>query len=272
MSSTMIETVSAPPRGTQLRYALFDFDGTLSLLRQGWQTVMAPLMIETLSACPNAEPAANLQHTVNDYIAASTGIQTIHQMIWLAGAVAQRGGSAATPEAYKAIYQERLLAHITARLEAVENGHEPAERYLLPGARSALATLRAAGLTCYLASGTDVDDVRREARLLGVADAFVAIHGAIADWRNYSKARVIADILRSHQVAPLSLVTFGDGYVEIENTRSAGGIAVGVASDEAHPGQLDPWKRERLIAAGAHYIVADLRPIDELLRRIAAGV
>jgi phosphoglycolate phosphatase len=104
-----------------------------------------------------------------------------------------------------------------------------------------------------------------------VADAFAAIHGALADWRSYSKARVIADILDTHQVPPTALITFGDGYVEIENTRAAGGIAVGVASDEACPGRLDAWKRERLIAAGAHYVIADLRPVGELLRRIAVG-
>ncbi len=271
MPSTLIETVAPAPAGAHLRYALFDFDGTLSLLRQGWQAVMAPLMVETLSACPAVEPAAELSRVVDDYIAASTGIQTIFQMMWLVEAVAARGGQPLTAEAYKAAYLERLMTHIAARLEAVRDGCEPAERYLLPGARAALDELHVAGLTCYLASGTDVEDVRHEAALLGVADAFAAIHGALADWRHYSKARVIADILETHQVPPSALITFGDGYVEIENTRAAGGIAVGVASDETCAGRLDAWKRERLIAAGAHYIIADLRPVGELLRRIAAG-
>ena len=32
------------PRG-HVRHALFDFDGTLSLIREGWQGVMIPMMV-----------------------------------------------------------------------------------------------------------------------------------------------------------------------------------------------------------------------------------
>ena len=150
-------------------------------------------------------------------------------------------------------------------------GSASAAAYLVPGARETLAWLRQAGVTCHLASGTDVASVRAEAELLGLSGFFAGIHGAIADWRSYSKAQVIANILADDAIAPAALITFGDGYVEIENTRAAGGVAVGVATDEAHPGQLDRWKRERLIGAGAHYILADLRPAPALLRRSACA-
>ncbi len=44
------------------------------------------------------------------------------------------------------------------------------------------------------------------------------------------------------------LLAFGDGYVEIENTKEVGGLAVAVASDEANngSGRMDEWKRDRL--------------------------
>jgi hypothetical protein len=35
--------LSAPPR-----FAVFDFDGTLSLVREGWPEVMVPMMVEEL--------------------------------------------------------------------------------------------------------------------------------------------------------------------------------------------------------------------------------
>jgi phosphoglycolate phosphatase-like HAD superfamily hydrolase len=271
MDAALIETIQVAPAGARICHALFDFDGTLSLLREGWQQVMTPLMVAALSACPQAEPLPEIERLVADYIATSTGIQTIHQMIWLAEAVAQRGGQAPAPEAFKAAYLARLDQHIADRLAAVRAGSAPAADYTVPGARETLCWLRQASVICHLASGTDVANVRQEAELLGLNGFFAGIHGALADWRNYSKAQVIANILADGAIAPAALITFGDGYVEIENTRTAGGVAVGVATDEAHRGQLDRWKRQRLISAGAHYILADLRPAPTLLKALGVG-
>ena len=61
------------------------------------------------------------------------------------------------------------------------------------------------------------------------------------------------------------LVAFGDGYVEIEDTKSAGGIAVGVATNEAERQGIDAWKRERLISSGADIIMPDFRQYQILL-------
>ena len=44
---------------------------------------------------------------------------------------------------------------------------------------------------------------------------------------------VIERILRENQIAGAQLLSFGDGYVEIQNTKEVGGLAVAVASDEA---------------------------------------
>ena len=54
------------------------------------------------------------------------------------------------------------------------------------------------------------------------------------------------------------LLGLGDGFVEIENIKQLGGVAVGVASDEEHrSGRVEEWKRTRLIRAGADAIVPD---------------
>ena len=67
-------------------------------------------------------------------------------------------------------------------------------------------------------------------------------------------------------MAGASLLGFGDGYVEICNVKSAGGVAVGVASDEAgRSGKPDAWKRDRLIGAGADLVVPDYRDYGPLL-------
>src|SRR5262249_41863492 len=42
------------PRG-RFRSVLFDFDGTLSLIREGWPRVMIPMMVDELRQTPTAE-------------------------------------------------------------------------------------------------------------------------------------------------------------------------------------------------------------------------
>ena len=46
-----------------------------------------------------------------------------------------------------------------------------------------------------------------------------------------------------------------------------GGLAVAVASDEAHngSGRVDPWKRERLLGVGADVVIPDFRDAAPLL-------
>jgi hypothetical protein len=63
------------------------------------------------------------------------------------------------------------------------------------------------------------------------------------------------------------LVGFGDGYVEIDNVKSSGGLAVGVASNESErDGSVDLWKRDRLVGVGADVIVPDFGESAALLK------
>ena len=135
----------------------------------------------------------------------------------------------------------------------------------MPGSYDLLEMLLRHGVTPYLASGTDEEHVKREARLLGVDRYFGEhIYGAQRAYRTFSKKLVIERIIRENGLSGEELLGFGDGYVEIENVREAGGYAVGVASDEAHRAGIDEWKRERLARAGANIIIADYRDLPAL--------
>jgi beta-phosphoglucomutase-like phosphatase (HAD superfamily) len=79
--------------------------------------------------------------------------------------------------------------------------------------------------------------------------------------------RLVADL----KLEPGALLGFGDGFVEIEEVKRAGGIAVGVASDERERTGINDWKRSRLIAAGADLIVPDYRDLDALLALVIDG-
>ena len=134
-----------------------------------------------------------------------------------------------------------------------------------------LEDLRRRRVALYLASGTDEPYVRREAQLLEIARYFDPhIYGAIDDYKKFSKKIVIERILRENRIPGERLLSFGDGYVEIQNTKEVGGLAVGVASDEAHngSGRMDVWKRRRLFEVGADVLVPDFREVPALLELI----
>ena len=134
-----------------------------------------------------------------------------------------------------------------------------------------LERLKERGLSLYLASGTDEIFVKQEADLLGLTPYFGEhIYGAQDDYRSFSKKMVIERILHENRISGEHLLSFGDGYVEIENTRDAGGLPVAVASDEARNGSglFDEWKRKRLLSVGAEVVIPDYRDAGPLLDRI----
>ena len=95
-------------------------------------------------------------------------------------------------------------------------------------------------------------------------------HGAMDNYKNFSKRQVIDRILKKNQVSGEQLLIFGDGYVEIEDCKNVGGLAVAVASDEANngSGEFDEWKRNRLLGVGADIVIPDYRDAELLLNVI----
>ncbi|MBM4019108.1 MAG: HAD family hydrolase [Planctomycetes bacterium] len=262
--------VVRPPGGRRFRFVLFDFDGTLSLLREGWADVMIPMMVEHLEALGAGLPAGRLRAMMAEDVALTTGMPTMYQMIRFAQRVAEFGGTPLDPKAYKAEYNRRLMGHIARRREALASGAAAPDTVLLAGARAMLEALAARPLVLLLASGTDEPYVRQEARLLDVARYFGPhVYGALDDYEASGKKQVIERVLAAARADGRELLVFGDGFVEITSAKGAGGYAVGVASDEASGGgRVHPWKRERLLRAGADAIVADFAqhgPLLELL-------
>jgi phosphoglycolate phosphatase len=266
-------------RGSQIRSVLFDFDGTLSLIRKGWQGVMVPMMVEILEALDSGETREELTGLVAEYVDRLTGKQTIYQMIELCNQIEARGGQALTPLEYKHQYLDRLWARIEHRVTGLKNGRIQARELIVPGALEVLDNVRSRGLTCYLASGTDQPYVLDEAQALGLTPYFsdgneMRIYGALDEYERFSKAQVIQDILRKHHLCGSQLLAFGDGFVEIEEAKAVGGIAVGVATNEVRPGDktgrqgLDEWKRKRLIQAGADIIIPDFEEQEALLSHL----
>lgn len=247
--------------------ALFDFDGTVSLIRSGWQEIMIPYFVEVLMEVKGEdETEQEIRTIVTDFVDFLTGKQTIFQCMRLNEEVMKRGGPERDPVEYKHEYLRRLEIHIKHRKEGLENGTLAPSDLVVPGAIEFVNKLKEKGIQCYLASGTDEKDVLYEAGLLGLDKVFDGhIYGAHDYMIDCSKELVIRSLIEESGLKPEELISFGDGYVEIELVAQIGGYTVGVATDEEHKCGVNDWKRNRLLHAGASMIIPDFAGYDKLI-------
>ena len=281
LEGTDFEVITALPAAAGFTHAIFDHDGTLSTVRQGWERIMEPMMIRAVlgDRFEGADESLyqKVVRRVREFIDKTTGVQTITQMEGLVAMVREFAcvpdDRVLDPAGYKAIYNQELMALVLDRIGRLERGELAVEDFTLKNAVLLLRALRRAGIPLYLASGTDRDDVVREAGALGYADAFEGrIYGSAGTSGHEAKREVLERILRDIGAGNAQrLITLGDGPVEIRETHKLGGYAVGVASDEIRRFGANTEKRARLIRAGADMIVPDFSQLQPLLRIIGVA-
>jgi phosphoglycolate phosphatase-like HAD superfamily hydrolase len=267
LPGTEIEILNDTPRG-QIRHVLFDFDGTISLLREGWQGIMGPVCIEMI--CGEAPVTAEVEQAVYDMIDETTGIQTIFQMERLVELIRSFGyvpeDQIRDPASYKQEYNDRLMVPVRKRIAKLAEGTLTIDDVTVRGSLAFLRQLSDKGLNMYVFSGTDQEDVRTEARDVQAASFFQEIWGALPSVEEYSKDKVIKDIIAQHELHGAEVLAIGDGPVEIRNVKANGGIAIGVASNELTGHGWDEQKRERLVKAGADILIPDFTEGEALVR------
>ena len=274
LENSEIEILERWDTAAPLRHAVFDHDGTISTLRQGWEDIMEPMMIkailgEQLKSAPQ-EVYEKVKADVCAYIDKTTGIQTLVQMKGLIGLVRQHGfvpeDEILDEHGYKAVYNEALMACVRQRRAKIERGELSPEDFAIKGAHAFLQTLYDAGVTLYLASGTDEQDVRDEAQAMGYAHLFGnRIYGACGNIHKEAKRIVMERILRESGAHGAELLVVGDGPVELREGRKRSARALGIASDEIRRYGLNLTKRKRVIRAGAHYVIPDYSQQARLL-------
>jgi rfaE bifunctional protein kinase chain/domain len=274
-ANTEIELCAEPIPFGQIRHAVFDNDGTISTLRQGWEQIMAPVMIRAILGDRYESADEGLYQRVRrrvlEYIDQSTGVQTLVQMEALVEMVREFGivplEQILDRFGYKRIYNEALMQVVGERVAKLKSGQPDASDFTIKGAVEFARALRERGVTLYLASGTDHADVIAESDALGYASLFNGgIYGAEGDITDCSKKMVIDRIMNEHSLRGPELAVFGDGPVELRESRKRDGLAIGIASDEVRRHGLNPDKRARLVKAGAQLIVPDFSPRADLLR------
>ncbi|MEN6453466.1 MAG: PfkB family carbohydrate kinase [Prolixibacteraceae bacterium] len=276
ITDSEIEIINQWKSGFNIRHAIFDHDGTLSTLREGWELIMAPMMVRAVlgNRYQNVDQALlqKVRSRVSEFIDCTTGIQTLVQMKGLVGIIREFGF---VPEdqildefGYKQIYNEELLKMVREREKKLRLGELSCEDLSMKNAIRFLQKLFDAGIRLYLASGTDEEDVKSEARIMGYDHLFEGrIYGSVGDVNKDAKKMVLDRILDLIGEAAFGeVITFGDGPVEIRETHKRGGLTVGIAGDELRRFGLNERKRTRLIKAGADVIIPDFSQMNLLLK------
>src|SRR5260370_25481614 len=211
----MIELLRPGASAANARVALFDFDGTISVIRSGWMEIMIPMMVEILMDLKTGEREEDLRAVVEEFVGRLTGKQTMYQMIALAEEIEKRGGTPLDPLEYKNQYLALLNDRIRDTISELRAGRCSPEKYLVPGVRALLEALHERGLKMYLASGTDQIYMREEARLLDVDRYFDgAVFGALDGYKGFSRKTLGQRVITSAEWKADQFFVFGDGSVE----------------------------------------------------------
>jgi rfaE bifunctional protein kinase chain/domain len=275
VNNTGIEIINKIEEPAAIRYGIFDNDGTISTMREGWDKIMAPMMVRIILGemfrYADESILANVTSRVEEFIDKTTGIQTLMQMKFLPELIKEFGyvpeDKILDEHGYKEMYNIELMKLVRDREKKLLNGELQIEDLTIKNAIPFIQKLYNSGIKLYLTSGTDVGDARHEASVLGYDHLFEGgIYGAVGDVTKEAKKMVINSILdQAGKSEAGMIVTFGDGPVEIRETHKRGGISVGIASDEQKRSGLNKTKRTRLIKAGADIVIPDFSESEELL-------
>ena len=166
LSGTSIEIINEVLLPTPPKCVIFDFDGTLSLIREGWTDVMIPMFVDILRGTGTSETIGELNHVASEFVMELNGQQTIYQMVRLVEEVLKRNGQVVPPLEYKRMYHNLLMEKICSRREDLKTGRVIPRDMLVPGSEEILEALLDNQVILYLVSGTDEKYVFEEARLL----------------------------------------------------------------------------------------------------------
>lgn len=239
----------------RFRVIVFDFDGTLSLLREDWPRIMISQMCAELTRQGSTEDPQELYKRVEHAIMGLNGKPTFVQMQWLVEQVELISGKPETTQVYRERYLEELLAGVQPRRDAISSGKVTPETWQVPGAGAFLKYLQEQGLKLVLASGSDRDAVELESELLQVRSFFGnELHAPFQGDPTFTKRGVIESLIQQGFKGP-EILGFGDGVVETQEVKRVGGVTIGVASNQENPLTINEWKKSQLMEAGAEAII-----------------
>lgn len=247
-----------------IRCVLMDFDGTISTLRCGWEEVMLQFIFKELSPFYVGKED-ELREKIIRFIDDSTGVQTIYQMQWIVQQVELAGGQALDQWEYKEGFNTALIEMVYKRIKLLEEGKALPDDFLVPGSKELVEKMVEQGMKCFIASGTDDVDLKKEMNILGVGHFFEEVKGAPYKKVACAKEEIYERLVTEFKYQPDEILIVGDGKVEIKLGSENGALTLGIASNERDFREVDLKKRERLLEAKASAIVKDFTNSDDII-------
>lgn len=278
LDTTQIELIDIK-KTNYPRVAIFDHDGTISTLRHGWEPIMKEVCMSAILGSSlndtTVDELNKVSEAADDMIEKTTGVQTIIQMHHLRDMVLSFGhmpeNEVLSPLEYKKIYNDKLLDMVSERVALLKKGLLSVDDVTLKGAVQFLTSLKERGVLIYLASGTDKEDVRKEAAILGYDNFFNGgIYGSVGNTTSDPKREVIETIINNlpEDIKAEDCYVFGDGPVEMREAAKRNFTRIGMVSDEKQRYGTNIDKRSRLILGGAQALIPDFSWIPALAQHL----
>tara|TARA_Y100000310_G_scaffold206661_1_gene207086 strand:+ start:778 stop:1668 length:891 start_codon:yes stop_codon:yes gene_type:complete len=258
---------------SQLEFALFDFDGTLSRERDGWVNLMVASMSAIMS---EVLPIEQARIAVLENIEANIGLPTFTGLRKLNEYRDELGWRRISTKTLKNIYNDQLLKMVDQKRADIKDGVLDHSELVVFGTYFLLDEIKKRYEdNMYVASGSDKSAVAESVDLLEMTKYFgdrVLAAGDLGDPEKCAKKHIIEELVRDKD-AHGKILTFGDGFPEILHTYHNGGVCVGVitsdCSNDEHLGYLTiEKKRKRLMDAGAHIIIPNYKNTPALIKVI----
>lgn len=256
------------------KIAIFDHDGTISTLRQGWESVMEQVMFLYIigDSDISLQRRKEIELKIRELIDCTTGIQTIVQMQYFVKMIQTESlvpfTKILTAEQYKKIYLEKLKETMSDKLAALKRNELGVEDFTIKSSVAFLETLYKNGTKLYMASGTDIEDVKIEAALLGYSNMFEnRIFGSVGNVAIDPKKLIMQQIITEIEqlgYMPEECAVFGDGPVEMREGAKHNFATIGILSDEKQRFGTNHAKRPRLILSGADALIPDFSQIYKI--------
>jgi phosphoglycolate phosphatase-like HAD superfamily hydrolase len=253
------------------KVAMFDFDGTVGLLRAGWHDVLVSFHTHVLKDTPKGKnmDEKSISNLIKKYIETNIGKPPVYQSYSLVETVIELDGKPLAAEEYNAIYSQRLSALCEPRRESLRKGIANPNDFIVVGIVRMLAMLRSRNIKIYMASGTEENYIKEDVKLLRIDNFFDGgVYGSQPDPTAFSKKTMVEKILNENKIDNCELLGIGDGATEIKAVQEVGGFNIGVASDENGKPIIDSWKRRQLITAGADWIIPNYSDVNQLESRL----
>ncbi len=254
-------------RNVGRKYAVMDWDGTVSRLREGWQNLMLSVFMGALGQAGLLR--AKMQSALKDCmrkIDELTGRPTYFQMLELEEMIKSLGAKVAGALNYKKSYINLLDEMVKNRLDELHCGKVDVSQYLVPGSKEFLKALKETGVEIYFVTGSDEESVREELRELGISKYCTAVAGARDTApRIDAKAVVIENLITDSGAKPGEIFVCGDGFVEME-LGDKYGFAVGVCTQDDNYFRMNQDKTDKLIRTGADILIPDFESTTELVQ------